>query len=351
VVADGGASPAGVSSVLVTLNPGHPLVGHQVLLLQPPGGHATVQASTIPTATSGCSTASPAGTSDCNGQAAFTVSSSTAGAMAFTAFDQTDGVLLQQVAAVTFIPPPPTVSTISPSSGPITGGTTITINGSGFAPPPGATTVEVGGTPATDVSCTSSTRCTAVTPAHAAGPAQVVVTTASGPSTPAMVGAGVFTYLAGPVPVVSSVSPASGSTAGGNVLTINGSNLGTATGVRIGATTVSIRSRNSAGTQLTVTVPPGAAATVDVVVITPDGTSATGAGARYTYLTPTTTTTRCRGILCWFRFSSTPATTTPTTTAPTVTTVAPVVTTPTIPPTTTPTTARPCTGWFCWLFR
>jgi hypothetical protein len=60
----------------------------------------------------------------------------------------------------------PTVASISPSSGSVAGGTTVTITGTGFAP--GATTVEFGTKEATEVQCSSSTTCTAASPAHKA---------------------------------------------------------------------------------------------------------------------------------------------------------------------------------------
>lgn len=71
-------------------------------------------------------------------------------------------------------PVPLTVSGISPSSGPSTGGTTVTIQGSGFTPgqPPAVT---FGGTAAASVTVTDASTITAVTPAHAAGVVEVVV--------------------------------------------------------------------------------------------------------------------------------------------------------------------------------
>jgi len=61
---------------------------------------------------------------------------------------------------------PPTITSISPATGPVAGGTAVTITGSGFAV--GATTVfSFGKAHATSVSCSSSTHCTATTPAYA----------------------------------------------------------------------------------------------------------------------------------------------------------------------------------------
>ncbi|WP_375498848.1 ice-binding family protein [uncultured Jatrophihabitans sp.] len=76
----------------------------------------------------------------------------------------------------------PVVATIGPASGPSSGGTTVTLHGSGFVA--GATTVTVGGVPvpAGDVQVLSPTRLTFVTPAHAVGAVSVVVTTPRGSS-------------------------------------------------------------------------------------------------------------------------------------------------------------------------
>ena len=71
----------------------------------------------------------------------------------------------------------PTVSAISPAYGVTTGGTVVTLTGSGFT---GATAVSIGGTAATNVNVVSDTTLTATTPAHAAGAASVLITTADG---------------------------------------------------------------------------------------------------------------------------------------------------------------------------
>jgi hypothetical protein len=59
----------------------------------------------------------------------------------------------------------PSLSSISPSSGSPRGGTTVTIVGVGFDVRPGATLFYFGANLATNVSCISSTQCTAVVPA------------------------------------------------------------------------------------------------------------------------------------------------------------------------------------------
>jgi hypothetical protein len=60
----------------------------------------------------------------------------------------------------------PTVSGVSQSSGPLAGGTKVTITGSGFALGSG-TVFEFGKVPASSVNCTSTTSCTATSPVAA----------------------------------------------------------------------------------------------------------------------------------------------------------------------------------------
>ncbi len=73
----------------------------------------------------------------------------------------------------------PTVTRISPASGPKAGGTTVTITGTHFL---GATSVTFGAKHATGFTVVSSTKITAVAPAHATGVAQVRVRSAGGTS-------------------------------------------------------------------------------------------------------------------------------------------------------------------------
>ena len=67
----------------------------------------------------------------------------------------------------------PTVTSVSPSSGPTVGGTAVTITGANFAT---GATVTFGGTAATKVVVVSSTSITATTPAGSAGAVTVTVT-------------------------------------------------------------------------------------------------------------------------------------------------------------------------------
>jgi autotransporter passenger strand-loop-strand repeat protein len=74
----------------------------------------------------------------------------------------------------------PTVTAVSPASGPATGGTTVTITGTNFT---GATGVKFGNTAATNFTVVSATKITATAPAGTAGEsANITVTTAGGTS-------------------------------------------------------------------------------------------------------------------------------------------------------------------------
>ena len=73
----------------------------------------------------------------------------------------------------------PRVTSISPTSGPPAGGTTVTINGSRFVH---GATVKFGTTAATSVTFVSATQLTAVAPAHAAATVHITVTTSGGTS-------------------------------------------------------------------------------------------------------------------------------------------------------------------------
>ena len=85
-------------------------------------------------------------------------------------------------------------------------------------------------------------------------------------------------------PAVSGVSPGSGPTAGGTAVTISGSNFSGASSVTFGQVPASSFTVNSS-TQVTAVAPPGTG-TVDVVVTTGAGASATGVQDRFTYANP-----------------------------------------------------------------
>ncbi|MGK8522676.1 IPT/TIG domain-containing protein [Nocardia asteroides] len=145
----------------------------------------------------------------------------------------------------------PTITSISPTSGPTTGGNSVTITGTGFT---GPTTVRFGNT-ATTFTMNSPTQITAIAPAGSPGTVQVTVTTAAGTSNGLP-----YTYLA--VPSLSSVSPSQGSTAGGTTVTLTGSGLTGVTSVNFGATPAASFTVNS-DNQITAVSPPGSGIVFD----------------------------------------------------------------------------------------
>ena len=68
--------------------------------------------------------------------------------------------------------PKPSINSLTPASGPLAGGQSVTIIGTGFS---SVTTVNFGGLPGTNVQVLNDTTLTAITPAHAEGKADVVV--------------------------------------------------------------------------------------------------------------------------------------------------------------------------------
>jgi len=123
----------------------------------------------------------------------------------------------------------PTVTSISPTSGPASGGTFVTITGTGFS---AGASVTLGGTAATNVTVVSSTSITATTAAHAAGAVTVVVTNTDSQSGTLTNG---YTYSPA-APTVTSISPTSGTTSGGTSVTITGTGFATGASVTLGGT-------------------------------------------------------------------------------------------------------------------
>ncbi|WP_199804924.1 IPT/TIG domain-containing protein, partial [Nocardia jinanensis] len=165
----------------------------------------------------------------------------------------------------------PALISVSPTAGPVAGGTTVTLVGAGLS---GATAVTFGATPATSFTVNSGIQITAVAPAGT-GTVQITVTTAGGTSNGVA-----YTYVA--VPTIGTPSPAAGPTAGGTSVSIPGTALTTTASVTFGGAPAAFTVVSD--TLVTVVTPAGAAGAVDVVVTTSGG-SATGTGA-FTYVAP-----------------------------------------------------------------
>jgi eukaryotic-like serine/threonine-protein kinase len=83
-----------------------------------------------------------------------------------------------------------------------------------------------------------------------------------------------------PAPALTGISPASGPTGGGTSVTITGTGLAGVKGVSFGGAAGAVTADSA--TQITVTSPPGNAGTVNIIVVTPGGTTA----GQFTYVAP-----------------------------------------------------------------
>jgi hypothetical protein len=150
----------------------------------------------------------------------------------------------------------------------------VTITGTNFT---GATLVTFGGLAATTINVVNSTTINCITRDRSAGAVGVIVTTGGGPS-------GVFsdfTYIT--PPVITSISPLTGSTMGGTTVTITGTSFTGATLVTFsGIPATSLNVVNS--TTITCIAPIRTSGTAGIVVRTIYGTSV--AFLSFTYITP-----------------------------------------------------------------
>ncbi len=172
------------------------------------------------------------------------------------------------LAGFTFIPPAPTITSFTPTSG--TSGSVITITGTNFTR---ATSVYFGGTATTSFTVLNATTITAVVGTGNSG--NVLVTTPGGVAT--FAGFTFIPTMVTPVPLISAISPSTASQ--GDVVTITGSNFNNATAVSFGGTAAVSFTVVSPST---ITAIVGTGNSGDISVTTPGGT-ATFAGFTYQY--------------------------------------------------------------------
>ncbi len=137
----------------------------------------------------------------------------------------------------------PTVTGLAPASGPVGGGTTVTLTGTGFS---GTTAVTFGATAATGVIVNSATQITATAPAGT-GTVNVRVTTVGGTS--ATAAANQYSYIAPPIANAVSATVAYGSTNNPIPLNVTG---GAASSVAV-ATAASHGTATASGTTISYT--------------------------------------------------------------------------------------------------
>jgi large repetitive protein len=169
--------------------------------------------------------------------------------------------------------PVPTISSFSPSSGPV--GTSVTINGTGLS---GATAVKFGGVAASSFSVNPSGTQISTTVPSGAVTGKITVTTPGGTATSATN----FTVTT-TAPTISSFSPKSGPV--GTSVRINGSGFAGATAVRFNGVSASF-TVNTQGTRIDTKVPTGAT-TGKITVTTPGGTATSAANFTVTVPAPT----------------------------------------------------------------
>ncbi len=170
----------------------------------------------------------------------------------------------------------PTITSISPSSGPASGGTPVTISGSGFLP---GALVYIGSTPATSVVVVSWTQITAVTPQGAQGSANLVIVNTDGGVGNATA---VYFYTANSATLsIGGVTPPTGATAGDTLITITGTGFAPGATVLMGGIPAPLVTWLGSS-QLWARTPPNSAGSVTVSVLNPNGGSATLASA-FTY--------------------------------------------------------------------
>ena len=143
---------------------------------------------------------------------------------------------------------PPTVTSISPTSGTTAGGTSVTITGTNFI---SGTTVTIGGSSCTSVVVVSSTSITCTTPAGTAGAQDVVVATGVSPNATL---AGGFTYVVPPAaPATPDLATASdsGSSSSDDVTSDNTPTI--SVGSATNGNTVTVTATKSGQTNVTCT--------------------------------------------------------------------------------------------------
>lgn len=145
---------------------------------------------------------------------------------------------------ITVISTAPTVTSISPSSGPTAGATSVAITGTNFA---GTTAVKFGATNASSFTVNSATSITAISPAGTPGTVDVTVTNFNGTSPTNAFDR--YTFVAAPVANAVSTTVAHGSTSNPVTLNITG---GAATSVAV-ATQAAHGTATASGTSITYT--------------------------------------------------------------------------------------------------
>jgi len=171
--------------------------------------------------------------------------------------------------------PVPRLTAVSVAVGPASGGTAVTLTGTGFS---AATAVQFGGVDAASFSIASDTSISVTTPVTTAGTVDVTVVSPGGTS--AISSSSQFTFVG--TPVVTGITPDHGPVTGGTDVEITGSGFTGATSVSFGDATAPFIVNSD--TSISATTPGvDAAEPRDVVVAGIGGTSAPNPAAVFTF--------------------------------------------------------------------
>lgn len=169
----------------------------------------------------------------------------------------------------------PSISSVFPLKGSISGGTSVTLTGQYFTD---ATSVLFGSTPASTYHVNSDSSITVFSPPGSSGTVDIRVITRFGESL--VTATDKFTYV-GP-PLITSISPDQGYFNGGTTVVINGNDLGDAYSILFGLNSALSFSVNS-NRQITVISPAGSLGPIEIVISTPFGTSSLSPSDVFTY--------------------------------------------------------------------
>jgi hypothetical protein len=177
-----------------------------------------------------------------------------------------DGQLATIFNGFTYSNPPPALASVTPSSGSSTGGTVITLAGSGFQ---NGMTVLVGSSAATNVVVANGNSALATTP-PGLGSVSVTIKNPDGQSSTL---ASSYTYMQSPT--ITAISPNPVNSAGGTTVTITGSGFLAGASVMFGSITVPASSvQVLSSNAIQVVAPSAPVGTVAVTVTDPGGSIA-----------------------------------------------------------------------------
>ena len=169
-----------------------------------------------------------------------------------------------------------------PANGPSTGGTILTLVGDGFAK---GLTVKLGGAAATDVALLGPGTLTLTLPPGPAGPTDVTLALADGRATTLKNGFVYFDATSNaPPPSLTSLAPNAGPNTGATVALVTGAGFASGARVFFGGVEAELPTLVDA-TRLVAVTPASLPGPVDVLVVNPDGKSATLQGG-FAYYQP-----------------------------------------------------------------